>query len=117
MELSDKSSIPEDFEAVLEMYTLEGYRVIALAQKQIKNGTEIQSITRDQAESGLQFLGFLVMENKLKEVTSGVIENLRNCNIRVLMATGDNVLTAVSVARKCRIIDSEKECFLADVND
>jgi cation-transporting ATPase 13A3/4/5 len=31
MELSDKSSLPEDFEAVLEMYTLEGYRVIALA--------------------------------------------------------------------------------------
>jgi len=53
MELSDKSSLPEDFEAVLEMYTLEGYRVIALAQKQIKNGAEIHSVTRDQAESGL----------------------------------------------------------------
>jgi len=53
MELSDKSSLPEDFEAVLEMYTLEGYRVIALAQKQIKNGAEIHSVTRDKAESGL----------------------------------------------------------------
>jgi magnesium-transporting ATPase (P-type) len=33
MELSDKSSLPDDFEDVLELYTLEGYRVIALAQK------------------------------------------------------------------------------------
>ncbi len=33
MELSDKNSLPDDFEDVLELYTLEGYRVIALAQK------------------------------------------------------------------------------------
>ena len=119
MELSDKSSLPDDFEDVLELYTLEGYRVIALAQKQlqIKNKLDVHSISREQAESGLQFLGFLVMENKLKEATVGVISNLRDCKVRVVMATGDNVLTAVSVARQCHIIDGEKECFLADVND
>lgn len=33
------------------------------------------------------------------------------------MATGDNILTAVSVARDCHIIDRNKECFLADLND
>jgi cation-transporting ATPase 13A3/4/5 len=57
------------------------------------------------------------MENKLKDATVGVISNLRDCKVRVVMATGDNVLTAVSVARKCNIIDIEKECFLADIND
>ena len=31
------------------------------------------------------------------------------------MATGDNVLTAVSVARECCIIDKEDEVFLGDV--
>ena len=45
------------------------------------------------------------MENKLKEATSGVISKLKNVNIRTVMATGDNVLTGVSVARKCKIID------------
>jgi len=57
------------------------------------------------------------MENKLKDVTAGVIKNLRDVKVRTVMATGDNVLTGISVARKCRIIDSELECFLADVND
>jgi len=33
MELSDKESIPDDYEAVLGHYAQEGYRVIALAQK------------------------------------------------------------------------------------
>jgi len=31
------------------------------------------------------------------------------------MATGDNVLTAISVARECSIIDSEAEVFLGDI--
>ena len=33
------------------------------------------------------------------------------------MATGDNVLTAISVARHCHIIDENKEVWLADSND
>jgi len=39
------------------------------------------------------------MENKLKPITSAVIENLNACKVRTIMATGDNVLTAISVAR------------------
>lgn len=31
------------------------------------------------------------------------------------MATGDNVLTAISVGRECSIIDAETEVFLGDV--
>ena len=33
------------------------------------------------------------------------------------MATGDNILTAVSVARQCCIIDSESEVWIGDVID
>lgn len=31
------------------------------------------------------------------------------------MATGDNVLTAISVGRECSIIDNEIEVFLGDI--
>jgi cation-transporting ATPase 13A3/4/5 len=31
------------------------------------------------------------------------------------MATGDNVLTAISVARQCNIIDSEREVWLGEI--
>lgn len=55
------------------------------------------------------------MQNKLKPATSGVIEVLNNANIRTVMATGDNVLTAVSVGRECSIIDPETEVFLGDL--
>jgi cation-transporting ATPase 13A3/4/5 len=39
------------------------------------------------------------MENKLKSQSSAILENLNNCKLRTIMATGDNVLTAISVAR------------------
>ena len=31
------------------------------------------------------------------------------------MATGDNVLTAISVARQCGIVDAHKEIILGDM--
>ena len=54
------------------------------------------------------------MQNKLKGVTTGVIETLNSANIRTIMATGDNVLTAISVGRQCNIIESSSEVFLGD---
>jgi cation-transporting ATPase 13A2 len=61
-------------------------------------------IDRLECEKGLTFLGLLVMENKLKPETIGAIQILNECKIRTIMATGDNVLTAISVARQCAIL-------------
>jgi len=52
--------------------------VIALSVKDLPGQTynSIQSITRDEVECELNFLGLLVMENKMKDVTPYVIKNL-----------------------------------------
>ena len=55
------------------------------------------------------------MQNKLKPVTVGIISTLNEAKIRTIMATGDNVLTAISVGRECNIIDSSVDVFLGDV--
>lgn len=54
---------------------------------------------RDDIEKDLIFLGLIIMENKLKPITSSVIDLLKEANVRTIMVTGDNVLTAISVAR------------------
>lgn len=61
-------------------------------------------LDRADCENQLTFLGLLVMENKLKIQTNSVIKTLNECKIRTIMATGDNVLTAISVARQCSIM-------------
>jgi P-type E1-E2 ATPase len=63
----------------------------------------------------LEFLGLLIMENKLKEQSSHVLKTLNECNVRTVMATGDNVLTAISVARQCKMLDPEKKVFLGEL--
>ena len=63
----------------------------------------------------MEFLGFLVMQNKLKPVTVNIIQTLNEAKIRTIMATGDNVLTAISVGRECNIIEPDSEVFLGDV--
>lgn len=100
-----KETVPEDFSDILERFTQEGYRVIALAHKELKlSYMKVQKIQRDVIEVDLNFLGLIVMENRLKLNTTPCIQTLNDANIKIVMVTGDNILTAVSVARDCKII-------------
>jgi magnesium-transporting ATPase (P-type) len=67
-ELCDPETIPKNFEEILEQYTKEGYRVIALANKAMPdyNYRKVMNASRDKVECNLAFLGLLIMENKLK---------------------------------------------------
>lgn len=57
------------------------------------------------------------MENQLKHVSKGVIEELNRNQIKTIMATGDNLLTAISVALQCSIIDENLKIFYADLKN
>ena len=73
------------------------------------------TIPREDVEKDLTFLGFLVMQNKLKHATIKALAELNEADIRTIMATGDNQLTALSVGRKCGIISEEQVVYLADL--
>jgi cation-transporting ATPase 13A2 len=107
-------SFPTDYEDLLYYYTHRGYRVIACATKTINklNWLKVQKMKREEAESDLEFVGFIIFENKLKPTTTPVIEELERANIRKVMCTGDNILTAISVARECGLIDRTAHCFV-----
>jgi cation-transporting ATPase 13A2 len=106
-------SFPADYEELLSYYTHSGYRVIACAAKTIKvNWLKLQKMKREEAESDLEFVGFIIFENKLKPSTTGIIEELERANIRTVMCTGDNILTAISVARECGLINRTAHCFV-----
>ena len=95
-------------------YTHKGYRVIACATKHIKRlpWVKSQKMKRHEVESDLDFVGFIIFENKLKPTTEAVLKELRQSNIGSIMVTGDNILTAISVARNCSLIDKDAHCFV-----
>lgn len=108
------SAVPIDFEDLLGQYTHKGYRVIACAAKYDPklSWMKVQKMTRADAECDLEFVGFIVFENKLKPETTGVITELNRAGIRKIMCTGDNILTAVSVARECGLVNPDEPCFV-----
>ncbi|OWF45588.1 probable cation-transporting ATPase 13A3 [Mizuhopecten yessoensis] len=106
--LCKSDTVPVDFHEVLTQYTQRGLRVLALAWRPLPGKlkyTKIQRIQREQVEKDLRFLGLMVMENRLKPSSASVIHQLKDANIRPIMVTGDNMLTALSVARECGMID------------
>uniref|UniRef100_A0A8C8H521 Polyamine-transporting ATPase 13A3 n=1 Tax=Oncorhynchus tshawytscha TaxID=74940 RepID=A0A8C8H521_ONCTS len=115
--LCKKDTVPEDFADVLEDYTKQGFRVIALAHRRLESKLtwhKVQNVNRDQMEANMEFLGLIIMQNKLKAETAGVLEDLRRAHIRTVMVTGDNMLTAISVARDCGMIPPQDRVIIAD---
>jgi cation-transporting P-type ATPase 13A2 len=51
----------------------------------------------------------------MKDETYKAITDLKFAKIKTVMATGDHGLTAISVAKKCRIIDSKLPCYFGDL--
>lgn len=115
--LCKKDTVPPNFADVLEGYTKEGFRVIALAHRRLESKLswhKVQNISRDHIEKNMEFLGLIIMQNKLKPETPGVLRDLHQANIRTVMVTGDNMLTAISVARDCGMIPPQDTVIIAD---
>ncbi|XP_071515719.1 polyamine-transporting ATPase 13A3-like isoform X8 [Panulirus ornatus] len=116
--LCQPESLPKDLGSVLTQYTVQGFRVIALAHRTLQTKLlwhAAQRIPRDQVECDLTFLGLLILQNMLKPETTPVICKLQYANIRTVMVTGDNMLTAISVARDCGMIGATDRVLVAKV--
>ncbi|KAM6442415.1 putative cation-transporting ATPase 13A4 [Liasis olivaceus] len=107
-------TVPPSFAGELQGYASQGFRVIALAHKCLQEGKAAAPLTREEVESGLTFLGFLVMENRLKSETRPVLEELSRARIRSVMVTGDNLQTAITVARNAGMIPRGSQVILAE---
>jgi cation-transporting ATPase 13A2 len=87
--------------AYRDLYDVDYYKVMALK--------------RENVECELKFLGFVLLNNELKPETIPTINTLQIARIKTVMATGDNPLTSISVARECGIIDSSLPVYLGDL--
>lgn len=115
--LCDSSTIPFNFDDVLEEYTEQGLRVIAVAYKELLSAEEAMAQSVEMLESSLTFVGLLMFENPVKPGTTETITKLKKCDVQCRMITGDNVLTAISVGIATGIVDGSKALFTASVEN
>uniref|UniRef100_A0AAR2JBK1 P-type ATPase A domain-containing protein n=1 Tax=Pygocentrus nattereri TaxID=42514 RepID=A0AAR2JBK1_PYGNA len=103
-----KESVPSQFTNTLREFASEGFRVLALAYRELDAQTDLSSLERS---TEMRFLGLLVMKNQVKPESPGVISTLRQAQIRPVMVTGDNILTALNVAHACRMVLPHEQVF------
>uniref|UniRef100_A0A7N8XU92 ATPase cation transporting 13A2 n=1 Tax=Mastacembelus armatus TaxID=205130 RepID=A0A7N8XU92_9TELE len=109
-------TVPEHFSSKLHSFSSEGLRVLALGYKPLDSKLHVNAtvfVHREEVEKDMQFLGLLMMKNLVKPESANVINTLRLAHLRSVMATGDNILTAVNVAKSCgMILSKEKVIFV-----
>ena len=117
-ELCLSETIPEDYNEILKKYSMKGLRVYALGMRLVKmTYLQSQQILREKIEKKFIFLGLVIFKNKLKSATKETINILDEADIKMLMLTGDYILTAVSVARQCGLISKEAVVYTCDIDD
>jgi Mg2+-importing ATPase len=96
--LTDESR--KDLENKFVTYSQEGYRVLGLSYKQMQT----EKINRSD-EKEMIFLGFILLEDPLKEDALASILKLGQLHIEVKVITGDNRFAALHAAQKIGIAD------------
>uniref|UniRef100_A0A668AMD4 ATPase cation transporting 13A2 n=1 Tax=Myripristis murdjan TaxID=586833 RepID=A0A668AMD4_9TELE len=99
-----KETVPAQFSSILRTFASDGFRVLALGHKTLDGKMDLKTVERLR---DMQFLGLLVMKNLVKPESAGVINTLRLAQLRTVMVTGDNILTAVNVAKSCGMVGSD----------
>jgi len=114
VQLCKKESIPPSFDDILVQHTTNGLRVLACATKLLEFGDDFdyEDDNRYKYEDNLTFLGFIIFKNKLKRDTKYVIENLKLSENKIVIATGDNAFTTISVAKECTLINNNCNIIL-----
>ncbi|MDD3022036.1 MAG: HAD-IC family P-type ATPase [Alphaproteobacteria bacterium] len=90
----------------MEMLAAQGERVLALAVRDMPQGT--MGLTFDDAMSGLTLLGFVGLIDPPRSEAIAAVRECRNAGIRVVMITGDHAATALAIARQLGLADNPK---------
>ncbi|XP_056279405.1 cation-transporting ATPase 13A2 isoform X2 [Pseudoliparis swirei] len=108
-------TVPAQFSSVLGGFSSEGLRVLALGYKPVDGSTDLRAIERGEVEKDMRFLGLLIMKNLVKPESAEVINILKLANLRSVMVTGDNILTAINVAKGCGMVDFNETVIFVNV--
>lgn len=96
----DKNLLKEQLEAL----TMKGYRILALAEKTLKEERHAEDELHD-----LVFLGMTCLMDPARPEAKESIELAQKAGVKALMVTGDHPLTAFSIGRELSICKSLDE--------
>jgi Ca2+-transporting ATPase len=96
--------------AARDRFAGSGLRVLGVAMRELPEGTPAHCA--EQVERELTFLGLAAMYDPPRPEVAAAVEQCRRAGIRIVMVTGDDGLTAESIARRLAIIRGERPCLV-----
>ena len=99
---SERANITKLFEE----YAKEGLRIIGFGTKIFNSTGETR---REDAEKDLNFLGFVGIYDPPRREASQAVQEAHLAGIQTIMVTGDNQLTALSIAREIGFIEKDED--------
>ncbi len=94
----------------------EALKVLAFAYKKINKNIQNQDDYFKEEEE-LIFVGLIGLKDPIRKNIKEAIKTCLNAHIRPIMLTGDNLLTAMSIAKEAGICESEEQCIEASKLD
>ncbi len=91
-----------DFERVVRESAEHGHRVLALAYRRL--GAEADNATADDLERDLVLIGVVAIADPVRPEVAEAIAKCRRAGVDVKMVTGDNPVTARSIARQIDLL-------------
>lgn len=95
-------SFPPNYSEELFQMTFLGYRLISFGYNKLSE--DQLALDRKDLETSLIFQGFISNESFIRSGAVKTVENLSMAQIQLIMATGDNLFTGISVAVKTGLI-------------
>ncbi len=101
---SMNDTVRQEFQSLISDWSSDAMRVIALA---FKNCSTVQNKIDPDKLNEFTFAGIVGMIDPPRPDVKNAVEQCKRAGIRVIMATGDHVQTAISIAKSTSIIDNK----------
>ena len=95
----------KELEEVEKKYSSSALKVIALAYKTVEHSVESEEDLQNE-EQNLTFVGLIGFKDPARSDVASAIKTCREAHIDVYMITGDNIETALAIAKETGIINS-----------
>lgn len=91
--------------SLFKKYAKEGLRVIACGKRLLSGN----ALKRNDIEKNLEFVGLIGIYDAPRLEAKQAVEEAKQAGIQIVMVTGDNQLTAMSIAKEVGLVEKNEE--------